>query len=977
MEKEKMVRRNEHLRKTGIWGRIILPMGMAVLIMGFLMPVFSMIWSNRTQDYTRQECEMMADALLKQKELEQRYSSESADNREQYINVLNAISGWAFAYGGTSEEELVSLYEEGMPHPDAIAFLKGEEYQTYLSDLPREEFDTVIDSAREMKDLSAIFVAPAVLVEGEGSIQYLQTELPLSGVSVVSRFPDGLGLMNGSWEGLPSLVERLLSGSVYSAVVTSMDCDTVTETFGDLSFSPGEVLDEKPDPSGILQTGDAAYVAGMAEDSDCRIYVMVPEERIPSMSILSPFFPAFLFALLFLLTILYAWFLRTDILRGRVEMERNQNGAKWMPRILLRRVRLMFVLSAVGICVLFMLVCALYVVDSSRVRGSAILSDMQGYLQESAYNTSGQTSGNVVYEEAAADKLVAVMDESPERMENQALKDLGRTLNRLLYLLNAKGKVVAASYNRYDFASLRDPDSDLAPLRGVVEGYADHVEVVARGEDYSESYVAVRDPKTKGMLLVAEMIPDSDSMEDYYADYRMPDGLILLSVDMETGKILSSSVKTYSGETASSIGLTESVCEDGYVGDVMLDGRRYLVQSKAADKGARTERTDLIASDLTCLLRQYLPVVLGTIAIGLLLVLLCLLGVFRIQKETWTRLEVKKRKEHPEEENASFYREQDGDIRSERGAVGRWLHLETPFRIMSADEKYCFVIHAVLAAALVAGYLLYQNASKAGIRGSTLSYLLQHTWRYGFNIYAVSYAVLIVTVFFVAAQLLRRLVMVIGKRFGNRGETIARLLGSFISYAAVIGSLLYGLMFLGVNTMTILASAGIVGLGISIGAKDLIADILAGISIVFEGEFRTGDIVDIDGFRGVVEEIGVRTTKVMSMENVKVFRNSAVNGVINLTQRYSIAQVKLEIRRKEPVEQMAEIFRRELPGIRKRIPKAADEIKLCGIDELKLYTIVLLFQTKCREQDRWSVESSLKWELDVLMEREGMVYWKR
>lgn len=221
--------------------------------------------------------------------------------------------------------------------------------------------------------------------------------------------------------------------------------------------------------------------------------------------------------------------------------------------------------------------------------------------------------------------------------------------------------------------------------------------------------------------------------------------------------------------------------------------------------------------------------------------------------------------------------------------------------------------------------------------------------------------------------MLRRLVMIIGKSFGNRGETIARLIGSFINYATVIGSLLYALMFLGVNTMTILASAGIVGLGISIGAKDLIADILAGISIVFEGEFRTGDIVDIGGFRGVVEEIGVRTTKVMSMENVKVFRNSAVNGVINLTQRHSIAQVKVEIRRKEPVEHTVEVFRRELPAIRKRIPKAIDEIKLNGIDELKLYTIVLLFQTKCREEDRWSVESSLKWELNVLMEREGML----
>ena len=182
-------------------------------------------------------------------------------------------------------------------------------------------------------------------------------------------------------------------------------------------------------------------------------------------------------------------------------------------------------------------------------------------------------------------------------------------------------------------------------------------------------------------------------------------------------------------------------------------------------------------------------------------------------------------------------------------------------------------------------------------------------------------------------------------------------------------------MYLGVNTMAILASAGIVGLGISIGAKDLVADILAGIAIVFEGEFRTGDIVEINGFRGNVEEIGIRTTKVMSMGNVKVFRNSEVSGVINLTQRYSIAQVKIHVSRAESLEEVEKIFRKELTRIRRKIPQAVEPVELCGISELNHSYVLLLFQTKCRERDRVNVERMLSHELDLVMERENISSW--
>jgi small conductance mechanosensitive channel len=554
-------------------------------------------------------------------------------------------------------------------------------------------------------------------------------------------------------------------------------------------------------------------------------------------------------------------------------------------------------------------------------------------------------------------------------MDFEALSKLAWLVDREIYYLDKDGKVEAASNTTFDFSAMFDPDSDLAPLLKVLKGQANRIEAGEWKDGEYKSYLAVMRTGSGGIILLERTSEAPFAGEEYYAEYKIPDEYTLFSVDSGTGKILTSSEKRYTGETASSIGLTEDVCKDGFVGDIMLDGRRFLVQ--AMEVGARV---DLIASDLSCLLRQFLPLFLETIAVGVVLALLALYFVWRIQEKTWTCLEKEKGKDEeklPDEENASFYREQDGNLRSYRGAVGRWLHIATPFRMMSADEKFQVVIHIILSAAIVVVYLFYLKSDTAGIRDNTIAYLMQRTWHFGLNIYAVSYALLMIAIIIVLSLLFRRIIIMMGKYFGNRGETIARLIGSFIRYGAVIFSVLYGLLVLGVNTMAILASAGIIGLGVSIGARDLISDILAGICIVFEGEFRTGDIVEIDGFRGIVEEIGVRTTKVMSLENVKVFRNSNVSGVINLTQRHSIAQVRLEISRKEPIGHVKEVITKELPKIRERIPQAVGEIKLMGIDKLTINTVVLLFETRCKEQDRWTVESMLMWELDVLMEKES------
>lgn len=75
-----------------------------------------------------------------------------------------------------------------------------------------------------------------------------------------------------------------------------------------------------------------------------------------------------------------------------------------------------------------------------------------------------------------------------------------------------------------------------------------------------------------------------------------------------------------------------------------------------------------------------------------------------------------------------------------------------------------------------------------------------------------------------------------------------------------------------------LASAGIVGLALSFAAKDTLSNLFAGVSIIMDAPYKTGDFIVLDsGERGVVTEIGLRSTRILTRDDVEI---TVPNGII-------------------------------------------------------------------------------------------------
>ena len=198
----------------------------------------------------------------------------------------------------------------------------------------------------------------------------------------------------------------------------------------------------------------------------------------------------------------------------------------------------------------------------------------------------------------------------------------------------------------------------------------------------------------------------------------------------------------------------------------------------------------------------------------------------------------------------------------------------------------------------------------------------------------------------------------IGKSY--KTITLTKLASSAVKYACWIIAVFAILAVWGVDTATILASAGIIALVIGLGAQTLIADIIGGIEIVFEDQFQIGDVVVIDDFRGTVKEIGLSCVKLEDgAHNIKVVRNHAVSTVINLSRKSSIAVCDCDVDYETDLDYVREVVESHLDEMRVKIPGIKRRPNYLGVQALGESGITVRIIATCAESDKFGVTRAL------------------
>ena len=201
-------------------------------------------------------------------------------------------------------------------------------------------------------------------------------------------------------------------------------------------------------------------------------------------------------------------------------------------------------------------------------------------------------------------------------------------------------------------------------------------------------------------------------------------------------------------------------------------------------------------------------------------------------------------------------------------------------------------------------------------------------------------------------QLLRLLLSLI-KPKERKGMTLISLLSSLLHYVAALVILCWGLSILGVNVNAIVASVGIVALIVGFGAESLVADVVTGIFLIFENQYNVGDIVEVNGFRGVVKDIGIRTTSIMDTgENIKIINNSDMKNILNRSDNLSRAVSDIAI----PYQTDLEALEEKLPRLMEDIFALRQDVMLSaprylGVQQLGDSSVILRFVVDVAEKD--------------------------
>lgn len=242
-----------------------------------------------------------------------------------------------------------------------------------------------------------------------------------------------------------------------------------------------------------------------------------------------------------------------------------------------------------------------------------------------------------------------------------------------------------------------------------------------------------------------------------------------------------------------------------------------------------------------------------------------------------------------------------------------------------------------------------------------------------------------ITAIFIIIKVLTKIVYVIidraverkGSRIFHRDEkkinTLTAVLKNIIKYVFYFIGIVMILDMFNINTSSIIATAGIGGLAIGFGAQSLVKDVITGFFILFEDQFSVGDYVKIGEYEGVVEELGVRVTKVRSFSGeLHIIPNSNIQTVTNRTRGNMRALVVITVAYEENIDKVSKVLDEVCQELKENNKNIVEGPTLIGISNLGEYGIDFTIVARTNPMEQWGVEREIRKKVKEAFDRENI-----
>ena len=585
-----------------------------------------------------------------------------------------------------------------------------------------------------------------------------------------------------------------------------------------------------------------------------------------------------------------------------------------------------------------------------------------------------------------------------DKLDRQYVTDLAKCLNvSSVYLFDKKGKVslTNAPYDGY----VIDGDS---PFCVLLEG-KDSVVLQpdsgkAAGNVQQNAGVTLIDETNRvaGAVIIEDstfpLISDSLSFDNVFQRVFLKDNTVVIAVNSENMTVqyfaqvegsflVSDEVSLDSAPiNADDLGLDQKVIKDHFNGELFAVNNSYFASIRRNDNTFLMVMRPLVFLDAG----NIRSMVLGTAAALLFFILLICFTRSLVKASEEDSAETDSQAEEIKAEPSMANPEDDKDVDdtiallkklTDRGKYDfekRWPNDGKKWKDKTPLEKYTTsvkLIFVIVIAAIVA---------RVAISGkdSILYYSFTGEWNSGINLYSITASIISIIVLVLLKEILHKILFLIARAANSKGETICHLFNSYLGYLLFIAGLFIVLGTLGVDVATLSLTGGVAGVIFGIGCQNIVADMLAGIIMSFEGIACAGDFVSYNGKYAFIESIGVRTIKLKWFSEITLVRNNEFKNFVNMpAMETDRVTMNLVVDLKEPISRLESIIEKELPEIRDRLAvKLGDDFKLKyrGVNGIEENGKKLGFAIFCKGMYYSWARRMLTRELLLMCERYGI-----
>ena len=589
---------------------------------------------------------------------------------------------------------------------------------------------------------------------------------------------------------------------------------------------------------------------------------------------------------------------------------------------------------------------------------------------------------------------IIVNMEGKENLTRDDMRRYAEELNvKYIYLYDQQGNVLVTN-SPYDHLALSEnPEDPTNAFRALLDGVSSAISKPfydeALGEELQYIGVSLRNDEDlcDGLVMIAvdtklrERLLHSLTVETVLSNMiiGLPDYAV--AVDKSDLKIDATTGMGFVGDPIGSLGITEDNLIENFNGYVKYDGKIYYAGV------SETEDMYLIpivrrSSKLSSFIVAFTLGMSSVVTTALIV----LFSLYKYQRDVIDSAPEEKEEESSGKEAEINIEDNQRGIFSEitnyihshhkKGLEERW-HINTvPKEKQTPEQRIVKIIYwlllifclFILLPTVLIG--LDQNSPLKNV--SHLSFILSGNWQKGLNIFALTACLFLFCVMYVCVVFISRMLYMIAKISSMRVETICLLIRNSLKYICVVIFIYYGLAQFGVDTKTLLASAGILTLMISFGAKDLISDIIAGFFIILEGCYKVGDFISVNGWIGTVVEIGLRTTRVRFYSDTKIFNNSSMRDLINSDGEIGRMVLSIPVGYDADLEEVEKILEEELPKLKDVIPGLVKAPLYEGVDSFGQSGVMIRIAIYMETPYRYSAFRALQREIKLIFDRRGI-----